>query len=259
MGERLADRREKGGMNRNTLRMLGILLLALGLFGRGILQNRVLGMQSGGTGQLLELLDQSGGMAAATVALVLEAVESCAVPIFAVLTVDGFQRTGSFRKYLLRVLAMAAVSEIPYNFALTGRLWDTASRNPAFGLVLALAMLYLFQNYEGTSAKNVAIKIAVGGAALLWAVLFQVKFGVMMLLVVGVLWIFRRRHTLSYLMAAAAAISCCVGNPLYMFAPFGFLLVHFYNGEEGNTNRVMQYGVYPLLLVLVGLAGVLLF
>lgn len=259
MGERLADKHEKTGMNRNTLRLWGIILAALGLLSRGILQTRVLGVGASSGQQLLEVLEMSGGMAAAAVALVLEALESCAVPIFAVLLIEGFEKTHSFHKYFLRILAVAAVSEIPYNFAVSGHFWDTSSRNPVFAMVLALAMLYLFRYYQGMTVKAVLIKVAVAAAAILWALMFRVKFGISLLLIVAVLWAFRSRRTMRYLLAAAAAICCCVGNPLYMFSPFGFLLVHYYNGEEGISNRPLQYAMYPLLLVLVGAAGFLLF
>lgn len=259
MGERLSYKREKTGMNRNTLRLWGIILAALGLLSRGILQTRVLGVGASSGQQLLEVLELSGGMAAAAVALALEALESCAVPIFAVLLVEGFEKTHSFQQYLLRMLGVAVISEIPYNFAVSARFWDTSSRNPVFGMVLALVMLYLFRYYQGMTMQSVLIKAAVAVAAALWAVMFRVKFGISLLLIVAVLWAFRGRRTLRYLLAAAAAICCCVGNPLYMFSPFGFLLVHYYNGEEGISSRPLQYAMYPLLLVLVGITGFLLF
>lgn len=259
MAERLSARREKTGIDRNTLRLLGIILLALGMLSRGVLQNRLLGVSSGSSQQLLEILNMSGGMAAAAVALALEALESCAVPIFATLLLEGFQKTGSFRKYLLRVLAVAAVSEIPYNLVVSGKLWDVSSRNPVFASVLVLVMLFLYRNYEERTFRNGIIKLFVTAAALLWAVIFRVQYGVSLIVVVCVLWTFRERKALKNFLGASAAICCCIGNPLYMFSPFGFLLVHAYNGEEGISNRPMQYALYPLLLVLVYVVGLLMF
>lgn len=258
MEERLAIHRS-GGMNRNTLRLWGLILMALGLLSRGILQTRVLGIGSGSTEQLMQTLELSGGMTAAATALALEAVESCAVPIFAVLLIDGFNRTKRFRNYFLRVLAVAVVSEIPYNIAVSAALWDPSSRNPVFALVLSMIALYLYQYYQGLEPMKLLIKTAVFAAAVLWSVMLRVKFGVTMLVVVTVLWGFRGRKTLRNFLGAAAAICCCVGNPLYMFSPFGFLLAHFYNGEEGASVPKLQYALYPLLLVLVGAVGSLLF
>lgn len=258
MEERLSIRRESG-MNRSTLRLWGLVFVALGLLSRGILQNRVLGLQSGSNADLLQILNLSGAMTAAAVALALEGMESCAVPIFATLLEEGFRKTHSAKDYLLRVLGVAVVSELPYNFAISGSFWDVSSRNPVFGMVLALAMLIFLNQYSGKGVTGVLIQTAVFAAAILWSVMFRVKYGIMMLIVTAVLWAFRARPTLRYFLAAAAAICCCVGNPLYMFAPFGFLLVHLYNGEEGQTSKLLQYILYPVLLILVGAVGFLLF
>lgn len=260
MSERLSIRREEpNGIDRSKLRLWGLVIIALGVLSRGILQNRVLGVNGSSSQQLLEVLNMSGGMTAAAVALALQALESCAVPIFAVLLVDGFQRTGNLRNYLLRIAAVAVVSQLPYNFALYGSFLHSEGLNPVFGSLLSLIMLYLYDHYAGLSLKNICIKLLVTAAALLWAVLFRVEYGVSLLVIVAVLWTFWERPTLRYLLAAAAAMVCCVGNPLFMFAPFGFLLAHFYNGEEGKRNPIMAYGIYPLLLLLIGAAGWLLF
>lgn len=258
MPKSLSSRQEPFGINRNLLLLYGLVILALGMMSRGILQTRVLGVGAGSR-QLLAALDISGGMTAAAVALALEALESCAVPIFAVLLIDGFQKTGSFRNYLLRVLGLALVSEIPFNFAASAKFWNPTSRNPVFSLALSLVALYLYRCYEGFSVKNIAVKTAVFAAAVLWAAMLRVQYGIIMLIVVSTLWAFRERPALRNFLGAAAAICCCVGSPLYMFSPFGFLLAHYYNGQKGMSAGKLHYAFYPLMLVLVGAAGTLLF
>ena len=257
MEARLSPQRSSG-LDRNKLRLLGLIIAAFGMLGRGILQNRILGMANGT--DLTALLESSAdAMNAATAAIVLWAVEGIAVPIFAVLTVDGFARTASVKKYLLRLGLMALISQVLYPFALTGafRLYPL---NPAFGLVLVVAMLYLLRCYEGGTFKNVCIRILVLLAACLWAGMGRIEYGVPMVLLCFLLWELRGRHTMAYFAAAAAARVCTVGNPLCLFAPFGFLLTHFYNGEEGRTAPMpLRYGLYPAMLLLVWLAGVLLF
>ena len=210
---------------------------------------------------LAELLESSAdAMNAATAAIILSAIEGAAVPIFALLTVDGFTHTASVKKYLLRLLLLAVVSEVPYHFALTGRFLNSSPRNPVFGLVLAVVMLYLLRYYEGNTVKNVSIRILVLLAACLWAGMGQVEYGLPMVLMVFFLWELRRHHAIAYLAASAAALVCTVGNPLFLFAPFGLLLAHFYNGEEGRTGpKPLRYAMYPVILLLIGLAGVLMF
>ena len=258
MEERLSPQRPSG-MDRNKLRLIGLFLAALGMLGRGILQNRVLGMASGA--DLMALLESSAAaMNAATAAIILWVIEGTAVPIFAVLTVDGFSRTSSVKKYLLRLGLLAVVCEVPFHFALNGALLNPSPRNPVFGLVLTVVMLYLQQYYAGKSMKKVFIRILVLIAACLWAGMLQVEYGVPMVLMAFFLWELRRRHTMAYLAAAAAALVCTVGNPLFLCAPFGFLITHFYNGEEGRAApRLVEYALYPVILLLVGAAGFLMF
>lgn len=259
MSERLSTYRP-AGMDRGALRLWGMIIVAAGMLGRGILQNRVLGMGTVTSQQLLELMQASGAaMNAATVALVLQALESMAVPIFVLLTLDGFRCTSSVKNYLLRVGGVAVLSEIPYHFALGDSILS-GSRNPVFGLVLVIVMLYLFRSFAGTGGKNVLIKILVFVAAWFWAAMLGVEYGRSMVVIACVLWGFRSRHTMAMMMACAAALACSAGNPLFLFAPFGLLIGHFYNGEPGRETAVwFRYLLYPILLTLIGLVGTLLF
>ena len=83
--ERIQDRKPSG-LNSNALRAWGMAFLALGVVGRCILQNRLLCLGQVSPMELVEAMQNSGAvMVLATAALVLQAVETCAVPIFAFL------------------------------------------------------------------------------------------------------------------------------------------------------------------------------
>lgn len=249
----------KVGVSSSALWILGMVLVTLGLMGKGILQTRVLGVNTSTTAEVLANMDLEGGMAAATTALVFEALETCAIPIFAVLTVDAFKKSDRFRDCFFPMLAAALVSEIPYNFVLSGQLLAPASKNPVFGLLLGLIALYFYRQYTGMSFAAVMIKTVVFVAAIFWAFSFRITYGVMLVLVITVLWALRDRDVLKNCFGAAICVCGCVANPLYMFAPFGFLAAHFYNEENGKINRLLCYAAYPLVLVLLGVVGVLLF
>ena len=96
MEERLSPRRERG-LNRNTLQLFGLMFMVLGTLGSAI-QLRYLNAAAIVDGELLATAES---MNAATMAIVFLAVQAMAVPIFAVLTLDGFQKTASVKKYLL--------------------------------------------------------------------------------------------------------------------------------------------------------------
>ena len=152
------------------LKTWGYLFVLMGVAGQSIIQNKILGLGSVTNAQLLEAMtNDSSLMVFATLALVCQAVSTCATPIFAFLLVEGFCHTSDLKKYLTRVTLMALASEIPYNLAMTGKFLDFSSRNPALGLVLALLVLVLFKQYQEKKFVNVLIKTGIFFAAILWA------------------------------------------------------------------------------------------
>ena len=44
----------------------------------------------------------------------------------------------------------------------------------------------------------------------------------------------------------------------YIVAPVGFLAMHFYEGKQGNDNRVFNYIAYPLILLITAVSGMIL-
>lgn len=252
--ERLRENKP-AGISGSTLRKWGQLFLAAGVIGRGVLQKHLLGIGTVTAQQLLEAMDLSDNtMLIVTVSLVLQAMETCALPIFALLLVDGFQHTSDFRNYILRIAGVAVLSEIPYNLAISGSVFDFSSRNPVFGTVLVLIALYFYRRYAGKELKNVLIRIAVTVAALLWAQMLGIEFGACMVIVSGVLWALRSKPMYRNFAGVAAGMVCSVTSPFFLASPMSFLLIHFHNGEQGTENRLGNYLFYPVLLLIVGLA-----
>lgn len=254
--ERLASHQKPAGLTGSALRTWGILFLAIGIIARGVLQTRILGIGQVSSMELLELMQSSSQMMIfATLALVLQAMETCAVPIFTFLLVEGFQHTSNFGKYLLRVLGVAVLSEIPYNLAIGGKVLDFSSRNPVFGMVLALILLHFYGRFGEKNVKNVLIKVLLTLAGLLWPGMLAIESGTPLILLVCVLWIFRKKPMARSMIGATAAIVCTLFDPFFLAAPMGFLAVHFYNGEQGEENRVVNYLAYPAILLVIGLVA----
>lgn len=256
--ERLVNTRNVG-MNAVTLRKWGLLFLAAGVIGRGVIQNHLLGIGTLSVQQLLELMQSSSSaMTYATVSIILQALETCAAPVFALLLVEGMEHTSDFKQYFLRVLGLAALTEIPYNLAISGKLFALDTRNPVFGLVLCLVMLYLFRYYAAPGAKNVLMKAVVTVAAFIWAAMLKIDFGACLVLIVCVLWAFRKNTLKRNFAGATAAIVCSAIEPLFLASPMGFLAVHMYNGEEGEPNRKFNYFAYPVMLLIALVFRILL-
>ena len=251
--------KENKGFSGSALRILGILCLALGVVGKCLIQNRMLGMANTTTAQLMALLDQKPElMSMAAAALVLQMVYCCAVPVFAFLLVEGFCHTGNYRNYLFRVLGVAVISELPYNLAMGGSLLVTAGRNPVFAMVISLVVLYFYRRYSEKSGRNFAVKTVVTLAAVLWVGMLRIEDGLAVLLLTAAIWALRKKPNFRTLGSCGAAIACTLISPYYALSPLAFIATHFYNEEKGNFNRVLAYIAYPAILLAVALAGKML-
>lgn len=253
--ERLKQDRSHG-ISSNAVRTWGMLFVAAGVVGRGIIQNYLLHMNEISSQQLLEAMESSNAvMILATVSIVMQALETCAIPVFCFLLVEGFRHTGNFKKYFLRVLAVALLSEIPYNLLFGGKVLDMSGRNPAFGPVLCLVLLYFYRRYEEKKLGNTLIKALITLAALVWSGMLGIVFGVCCVLVTAALWACRKQPNFRAFAGCAAAAVCTLLSPYYLAAPMGFMAVHFYSGEKGPENRAVNYLAYPVLLLGAALAG----
>lgn len=253
--ERLGNARPSG-LHAGNLRAWGMLFAIAGIISRSLLQNQMLGVGLRSMQELMELMQSSDtAMAIATVALVLQAVETVAVPIFAFLLAEGFLHTSDWKKYLLRVVALAVLTEIPFDLAMNQKVLEFGSQNPVFALVLGLVMLYLFERFAGK--KLICVVMAVAG--ILWAVMLKVEHGVPLLLMLCVIRLFKNKRMFMGFSGMAAAALCTGISPFYLAAPMGFLAIHFYNGEQGNSSRLVNYLFYPVTLLAIGLVAMFVF
>lgn len=249
--ERLGNTKPSG-LHTGNLRTWGMIFALAGIFSRSILQNQVLGIGIRSTQELMEFMQTSdAAMTIATIALVLQAMETVAVPIFVFLLAEGFRHTSNWKKYLFRVAGLALLTEIPYDLAMNQKVLEFGSQNPVFGLVLCMVLLYLFEHFSGK--KLICVIIVLAGVA--WAYILKVDHGIAMILMICVIRAFRNKHMLLGFSGMAVAALCIGISPFYLAAPMGFLIIHFYNGEQGESSRVVNYLFYPVMLLVIGLAA----
>lgn len=242
----------KAGLSGDGLRTWGLIALATGAIGKGLIQQKLLGLGSLDAAGLLSLMDSSdSAMALVTVALILQAVECCAVPIFAFLLAEGAGHSQSLGRYLFRVLAVAVAAEIPYDLVTTGSALSLSAQNPAFGLVLALVVLYFCQSHCGPGLKNRAVQIAVTLAAMVWAPMLRVTYGGCTVVLAVVCWALRKKPMLRNLAGACTAVACSLSSPFFLASPMSYLMIHSYNGTQGEAGKWVRYLAYPVVLLLV--------
>ena len=249
--ERLGNTRPSG-LNTGSLRTWGMLFAIAGIVSRCVLQNTLLGVGTRSMQELMELMqaDQTA-MIITTVSLVLQAMETVAVPIFVFLLFEGFQHTSDWKKYLTRLVGLALLTEIPYDLAMNGKVLEFGTQNPVIGLVLCFALLLLFRRFAGK--KLICVMMALAG--FVWALMLKVDHGIPMMLMICVMQLFRNKKMYMGFSGMAAAALCTGISPFYLVAPMGFLAIHFYNGEKGNSSRLVNYLFYPVALLAIALVA----
>ena len=256
MSMRLAARRIPQGRDAASIRKWAMIFLTVGIIGQGIIQNRLLHMNSVSGDELLAAMEHSPMvMPLLTAALVCKVVETCAAPLFAFLLVEGFQRTRSFEKYLLRVGAVAVISELPYNLAYGGKLFELSSRNPVFGLFICMLMLFFYARYEDKGLKNTAMKALITVAAFLWCLMLHIDQGICLVIMTAILWYARSRSNGRSVLGFCGAMFCTVFDMYYIGSGLACIMLHRYNEERGEQNEKLNYAFYPAVLLVVGIIG----
>lgn len=257
--ERLGKQKKAFEINGNALRAFALLFLAAGIIGRGIILTHLLGIKQMTTAQVLELMGASDtNMTLVTASLILQALETCAVPFFALMLVEGVMHTSDFKAYLIRVLELAVLCEIPYNLLFSGKVFDLSSRNPVFGILVGMALLYFYRLYAEKGLKNTLIKLAVTAAAVVWCEMLSIEFGSALILIIASLWPNREKPLYRNLTGATMSIVCTMISPFFMASPMSFLAIHFYNGEKSTNSRKINYLAYPALLLIAAVIGMVL-
>lgn len=233
------------------LKLLGILFTGVGVFSVAVLQHKVLRMDELSPQALYDMLQiGSPAMRIATWAVACQAISTLALPIFAFSLLEGFEHTRSFRRYLLRMAALALVCEVPFDMAMGGSLFDASAQNPLMGYCVCLVMLYFFRRFDTENKWGWMIKLCILVGACLWVLLLKCQLGIFFVLLVAVFWKFRHIPVLAVVMGTIVMI-------LQFPAPLGLFLVHAYGGKKGRFPKGLFYAAYPAILLLFGIPRIL--
>lgn len=233
----------------DVLKWLGFACVCLGTFSTAVVQRAIIQLDSHSTETLYAALEPGGNMMGwASLAVVTMLLSAVAIPVYAKLVYEGWLHTSNQKKYLTRLLVLALVSEVFYDWAMRGKLVDLSVQNPVWSLAIAVVMLSIFRQYD----RSVPVKVLVCVAALAWTVLLQSYMGALtVLLVAGFYFLSKKKKGWS---TAYGAVLSLVQFP----APFGMFFVHWYDGRKGETPRKLFYILYPLQLLVFGLIAALI-
>lgn len=238
-----------------TLQWIGFILVCLSSFSIAILQRSVLKLDEEGAMEAVSEAMKPGGQAMgwATGAVLCSLASTLAIPVFAKLLYEGWKRAESKKVLFVRLAACAAISEIPYDFAMNGKLVDWSVQNPVWGLLLAVIALEITHRWRMKSKlTDWAFRGLIVAVALLWALMLRVYLGAVLILL-PVLFCFAAKWNWVTLLGGVLL------TLLQFPAPLGMAFVYWYDTEEKDAGYGKSlYILYPVQLLLFGTAAFLM-
>lgn len=184
-----------------------------------------------------------------------------AFPIFVFLTVEGFIHTRSFKKYALRLLVFAVITEIPFNLFVSGTILDSYNQNVLFTLLLGLLALYCLERV--TQRQYLWLLGAI--ACVIIADVAGVDYGAYGVVLMMAMYL-TRKNKLALVVAIVAVIAL---KSIYdhsslltqsMCAAFAVVPIALYNGKLGaRLPKYSFYIFYPAHMLALYLIKVLLY
>lgn len=236
------------------LKNFACLMMFLQTVGIAVFENGLLRTGQYTQEQFSQLLAEDGRMMMlAGIGSVLQLLGGMAVPIFAFLLVEGFLHTSDYRKYLLSLTVFAIISEVPYDLANYGRLFDLSGQNALFSMVVSLLMLYFLKRFaERGGAGGAFLKVLIVLCAVIWVSLLRAGFGLCIVLLAAIFYLGYSRNILKTFLGIIVSL-------LYVTGPLAFYGIWCYDGtRENRLPKYTYYIFYPLhLLILWGISIIL--
>ena len=197
-----------------------------------------------------------------------------AFPIFAFMIVEGYFHTKNLKKYILRLLIGAIISEIPFNLALGSNWFYPIHQNVLWTFLIAILLIHRNEKARASGKMwrrllTAAATVALGTVLGLLTFVDYHHAGVLTVLVFyfcrGRKW----QHFLAQLLCLwyiNVEILSGIGYELEIFGHTFFLArqglallalipIWLYRGRQGHHSKAFQYfcyGFYPAHLLLLG-------
>ncbi len=177
-------------------------------------------------------------------AMIFRIIGRLSFPIFTYVLAEGFVYTKDVKKYLLRLGVFALLSEIPFDLAFTGKVFEFSHQNIFFTLFFGVLMLYTMSRM-----KNIVIQYATVLVTIFVCQFLHTDYSSIGVLLVFVFYVFRQRKVEKLLIAGFIFLAFTGGLQLYALLAFPLITLH--NGEQGPKLKAFFYLFYPAHLLIL--------
>ena len=201
---------------------------------------------------------------------VMRGIGRMAFPIYCYMLVEGFLHTSNLKKYVLRILAMAVVSELPFDLALRWKLIDWSHNNVMWELALGLFVLFLIHSVLYKTADTIqderlrrliaaAIMLAGMGIGYLLKLDYS-EGGIACITAMYFLYGVSKEQRITSFGIGVLMLALMSGK-IEVLAFIMLIPLFFYNGKRGHDSkalRVFFYTFYPVHLIIIYLVRLIL-
>ena len=179
---------------------------------------------------------------------------------------EGFTHTKDLKKYFIRLILFAVISQIPFHLYTQKFIpSSTTSLNIFFTLLLGLLAITIYDYFKKkTSFKIISNIIRISSVLIIALIghLLKVDYGFWGIIVIFAFYFFKNNKlamTISY-------IYLCIIHYGYRIIKFGFyiqyiylaiatilpiIFINLYNGKQGHKIKYLLYLFYPIHLLLL--------
>ncbi len=183
----------------------------------------------------------------------LRCVGRVAFPIFCFLIAEGCVYTHDRKKYALRLLVFALLSEIPYNLMNSGMIWDPYDQNVLWTLLTGALVCWLI---DWALKKCTPLSFVLTGAAMVaayWLLeAFRTDYGGWGMLLVAAFYGVHRAPSGAVVKMIAQAFGLAFFSlgvmggylSIELWSLVSLVPIWLYNGQRGFSHKAVQYGFY---------------
>ncbi len=254
-----------GGLSGSVLKTIAVITMFIDHLGAVYLE-RVMAAE----GSFVDLQNPGRMDVLGWVYILMRLIGRLAFPIYAFLIVEGFSHTRNPWKYLGRLSLFALISEIPFDMAF--RLTDAqvfsctlvefSYQNVFFTLaigLLTITFMDMAEKYflQGSPLKEAGVRerllclllqLLAAASGMVLAEALHTDYGYMGVLAICILYLFRSRRELSFLLACVELTAL---NFTEFTTFFALIPIKRYNGTRGRGNKYFFYIFYPAHLLLL--------
>lgn len=181
-----------------------------------------------------------------------------AFPIFAFQVSEGYIHTKNLKKYFIKLLLFAIISQIPF-MLFNSIITDKIGLNVIFTLLFGLVSIFIYDKCE-SKILGILVAIEIG----LIAQILHFDYGFYGVAIVLIFYIFKNNFinaSLFFIIATATKYIASMINlkallhptliKLFLYTCLSIIFIAAYNGKKGKDTRYLLYLFYPIHLLLI--------